>query len=79
MPHCMVPSMPNEAEVQLIHKILSDWENVIGSAFEGYKNHVIRMASFCFAIRNCNEEEKMKTRIQVRSATFTEWLKGQMR
>ena len=52
--------MPNEAEVQLIHKILSDWENVIGSAFEGYKNHVIRMASFCFAIRNCNAEEKMK-------------------
>lgn len=52
--------MPNEDELKLIDDILSDWEIVIGSAFTGYKNHVIRMASFCFAIRDCSEDEKRK-------------------
>jgi len=31
---------------------------VIGPAYDGYRNHVIRMASFCFALRQCNEEKR---------------------
>ena len=52
--------MSNESEIEEIDKILANWKSVIGADFEGYRNHVVRMASFCFALRACNEEEKQK-------------------
>lgn len=52
--------MSNEIEIREIDKILENWKRVIGADFDGYRNHVVRMTSFCFALRNCNEEDRQK-------------------
>jgi hypothetical protein len=49
-----------EEQIPLLEEILEEWEEVIGNEFEGYKNHVSRMILFCFALKDCNDEEKEK-------------------
>ena len=52
--------MLNESGRVLLEGILVQWKDVIGPAFEGYKNHVYRMAIFCMALHPCNAEEQEK-------------------
>lgn len=49
-----------EEKLQLVDEILGNWKTVIGENYEGYKNHVYRMIHFCFAIKDCNIEERQK-------------------
>ncbi|MCK5394525.1 MAG: hypothetical protein KAJ32_00960 [Gammaproteobacteria bacterium] len=49
-----------EEQIPLLEEILKEWKEVIGNEYEGYKNHVSRMILFCFALKDCNEEEKEK-------------------
>jgi hypothetical protein len=50
-------------DVNLIDGILTPWKPVIGADFAGYRNHVVRMAGFCFALRDCSAEERRKIAI----------------
>ena len=52
--------MKIEETIDLIDDILEEWEKVIGSDFEGYKNHVYRMVNFCLALKSCDKEEREK-------------------
>lgn len=45
---------------QLIDSILEPWRPVLANDYLGYRNHVIRMATFCLNMKNCNAEEKRK-------------------
>lgn len=50
-------------EMPLIEPILSPWRELIGPDYEGYRNHAIRMAVFCLALRECSEEDRRKIAI----------------
>ncbi len=52
--------MTIEANIPLLENILSEWQETIGTEYEGYKNHVYRMIHFCLALEVCNEEDKEK-------------------
>jgi hypothetical protein len=52
--------MKVETQINLLEEIFSEWKGVIGSEYEGYKNHVYRMINFCFMLRLCSDEEKKK-------------------
>jgi hypothetical protein len=54
---------PNEPDVDVIDGILAAWKPAIGAEFAGYRNHVVRMAAFCFALRECSAEERRKIQI----------------
>jgi hypothetical protein len=63
-PECaQVPAESREPDVELIDEILAEWQPVLGADFAGYRNHVIRMAGFCFALRECTEEERQKVHV----------------
>ena len=49
-----------EEQTPLLKEILTEWKETIGNEYEGYKNHVYRMINFCFALKDCKEEEKEK-------------------
>jgi hypothetical protein len=49
-----------EKRIPLLEEILSQWQETIGKDYQGYKNHVYRMIHCCFALKNCNEEERHK-------------------
>ena len=49
-----------EKNMPLLDEILEPWRDKIGEDFVGYKNHVYRMANFCFILKKCSEEEKVK-------------------
>ena len=49
-----------EQRIPLLAVILKEWETTIGKDFQSYKNHVYRMIHFCFALYDCNEEEREK-------------------
>jgi hypothetical protein len=46
--------------IPLLEEILDTWKNELGNDYPGYKNHVYRMIHFCFALHNCNNEEREK-------------------
>jgi hypothetical protein len=49
-----------EDDIPLLEEILGNWQAQIGKDYQGYKNHLYRMINFCFALHNCNEEERNK-------------------
>ena len=49
-----------EERIPLLEEILSEWQEIIGKDYQGYKNHVYRMIHCCFALKDCNEEEREK-------------------
>lgn len=51
------------ANVEHIDGILSRWKGVIGADYDGYRNHVVRMAHFCLMLRTCSAEEQEKLEI----------------
>ena len=52
--------MPIESRLPSLEEILEQWKPQLGNDYAGYKNHVYRMVHFCFALRDCNEEERQK-------------------
>jgi len=49
-----------EERILLLDEILDNWKNEIGNNYAGYRNHVYRMINFCFALHDCNNEERQK-------------------
>ncbi len=47
----------------LLEEILGTWREAIGRDFTAYRNHVYRMANFCLALRDCNQEDRDKIAI----------------
>ena len=52
--------MSIEENIPLLEEIFSEWKEVIGSEYQGYRNHVYRMIHFCLALRECDDEEREK-------------------
>jgi len=52
--------MAIEASIPLLEDTLGPWKNTIGKGYLPYRNHVYRMVHFCFALHDCNEEERQK-------------------
>lgn len=52
--------MAIEGCIFLVEEILDTWKNEIGNDYAGYKNHVYRMLNFCFALHECNQEQREK-------------------
>jgi hypothetical protein len=49
-----------EQRIDLLEAILDAWKSQLGDDDLAYKNHVYRMVHFCFALRDCSEEERQK-------------------
>lgn len=49
-----------EANIPLVEDILEQWRPVIGTEYNGYKNHVYRMIHFCLALKDCDATERKK-------------------
>jgi len=49
-----------ENQIPLLESILTDWKDIIGSEYDGYRNHVYRMIHCCLALRDCTPEERDK-------------------
>ncbi|NPU91013.1 MAG: hypothetical protein HPY82_03800 [Gammaproteobacteria bacterium] len=67
MPKHALNALPR-ANLQHIDSILSEWKPVIGSDYEGYRNHVVRMVTFCLMLRRASvqdssEEDQRKIEI----------------
>jgi hypothetical protein len=52
--------MAIEEHLPLLDEILDKWKDDIGNDYAGYRNHVCRMINFCFALHNCNPDEREK-------------------
>ncbi|MFI4981201.1 MAG: hypothetical protein ACHQIO_12710 [Nevskiales bacterium] len=52
--------MAIEASIPLLEEILGGWKQQIGEDYAAYRNHVCRMVHYCFALHDCNEEERRK-------------------
>jgi hypothetical protein len=50
-------------ELERIDGILSEWKETIGADYDGYRNHVVRMVTFCLMLRECSAEERQKLEI----------------
>lgn len=44
----------------LLDQLLAPFQARMGADYAGYRNHCCRMAHFCFALRDCSDEEKDK-------------------
>ena len=51
------------ANTKNIDNILAPWKDVIGADYQGYRNHVVRMATFCLHLESCTAEEQKKIEI----------------
>ncbi len=49
-----------EIDIPLIDEILGGWQDQVGGAFAGYRNHVYRMVNFTLAFADLDEEERKK-------------------
>ena len=52
--------MQIEKHIPLLEDLLSEWKEVIGDEYMGYRNHVYRMIHFCLSLKECSAEEKEK-------------------
>ena len=52
-----------QADTAHIDRILAPWRETIGEDYEGYRNHVVRMATFCLMLRPCSVEEQRRIEI----------------
>jgi len=55
--------MATTANQAHIDGILSQWREIIGEDYQGYRNHVVRMASCCLMLHPCTPEEQQKIEI----------------
>jgi hypothetical protein len=49
-----------EERIPLLDEILDAWRAELGNDYAAYRNHVNRVVNFCFALRECSEEEQSK-------------------
>jgi hypothetical protein len=52
--------MKIEQQLPLLESILMQWQEILGTDFEGYKNHCYRMLHFCFFLYDCTDQDKQK-------------------
>lgn len=52
--------MAIEDRIPLVDEILGERRSAMAADFDAYRNHVYRMLNFCFALRDCSEEERQK-------------------
>jgi hypothetical protein len=53
-----------ELEIDLLERAFEPWRETIGDQYVGYRNHVYRMAHFCFDLLDeTTEEERRKVLI----------------
>ena len=55
--------MKIEKTLPLIDEILAAWQTVIGTDYQGYRNHVYRLANLCLSTDNYSETDKEKIQI----------------
>ena len=55
--------MKEQADTRHIDGILEPWKATIGRDYEGYRNHVVRMATFCLLLKPCSAPEQRKIEI----------------
>lgn len=55
--------MRARADTKHIDSILAPWKEVIGRDYPGYRNHVVRMATFCFMLDSSSPEDRQKIEI----------------
>ncbi|HMN30869.1 MAG TPA: hypothetical protein PKE45_22130, partial [Caldilineaceae bacterium] len=52
--------MTIEEHIPFLEELLGQWKTAIGADYAGYRNHLYRMINFCFALHDCNPEEREK-------------------
>lgn len=52
-----------ETNIPLLEEILGSWKSVIGTEYEGYRNHVYRMYYYCLLLSDTDGESKQKLQI----------------
>ena len=57
MPRHALNGLPR-ANLQHIDGILSEWKPVLGADFDGYRNHVVRMVTFCLMLRPSSLQDR---------------------
>jgi len=57
------PIAVTEERLPLLEEILGQWKKEIADDFLSYYNHVYRVVHFCFALHDCNHEEREKIMI----------------
>ncbi len=55
--------MSDSVNLERIDSILAPWAATIGPDFAGYRNHVVRMATFCVMLGECSPEGRQKVEI----------------
>ena len=55
--------MTTQVDTEHIDGILTPYKETIGADLQGYRNHVVRMATFCLMLRSCTPEEQQKIEI----------------
>ena len=49
-----------ETNIPLLEEVLSEFKDIIAEDYIGYKNHVYRILHCCYALHDCNDEERQK-------------------
>ncbi len=65
-----------EHEIPLLEEILGQWKAVIGSDYQGYRNHVYRMLHCCFYLGEPSEEDRKKLIIAAAFHDIGVWTAG---
>ena len=52
--------MKIEQNISLLEDIFSEWKDIIGDEYQGYRNHVYRMIHFCLALHEYNEDDRKR-------------------
>lgn len=64
----MPSTFPVETHIPFLETLFEPWQEVIGSDYQGYRNHVYRMVQFTWAIQQLNGKtlcEDDKTKIMI--------------
>ena len=54
------PDIGFAESIGAVDEVLGGWRDVIGKDYAGYRNHVCRVVHYCFALRDCSEEDRHK-------------------
>ena len=65
-----------ETHFALVDEILAGWKSRIGDDYAGYRNHLYRVLNFCFALRDCDAEERHKLTVAAAFHDLGIWSEG---
>lgn len=57
------PATPGTPDEAFIEEVLAPHRGLIGEAYVPYRNHILRMLTFCLELRPCSGEEQRKLEI----------------